>query len=716
MTTKVRVLVRVRPTNEYSAHNFVFNEDSDSIDLRRTSQGEKDGVNHQQDKWHFKINKLLVNASQETVFEAAALDVIASVLEGYNGTLMCYGQTGAGKTFTLTGGAAFTHRGIIPRTISHMFAEVLNRPEQAVTIRVSYIEIYNELMFDLLSGTSITEQSGEALIIREDAKGQMVTKGLKIRTAATDEELLNIYFEGNQFRRVADHALNKNSSRSHTVFTLYFESRSRLDSSEKVTFSKLHLVDLAGSERLKKTGSEGIIFKEATYINKSLTFLEQVVIALGDAHRDHVPYRQAKLTHLLKDSLGGNCKTTVICNIWPEEVHLEETSGTLRFATRMMRVSNDPKVNIHLDAERLLRKYERDLKMLKQELAMHDTLAGRGRVQYDDFTPDEQRQLEGQVKQYLDGGMQELDVPSLRMVHESFAVFRKLYQQLQQELASRPTLPSSAQTDVKPDAADLPVQLEPKDGEVGEEQQNTEGFSLGVAASGSRPVIDVPEEDSPGSPSSPTSPDGATLSRFRFRDGDEVPDRQAVYNDWKKSEKENVKPFEEAFAQHKTDLKGKKEDVKKTLEIVNETSRTLQLKKDQLARKRAERPDDEAANQGIIDEEEYALLKDVKNMKTQYRVEFENHRRLRAECIQIEQQIRVNKQQLVHAFELWCEKKFGGGGAVDEDDARDAEELYDELETKRLESQHPDALPYFHAKKSALRNVRSKNLPHKSRR
>lgn len=130
-------------------------------------------------------------------------------------------------------------------------------------------------------------------------------------------------------------------------------------------FSKLHLVDLAGSERTKKTGSSGITLKEATFINKSLSFLEQVVIALCDNRRDHVPYRQSKLTNILRDSLGGNCKTLMIANIWPEPSHLEETVSTLKFATRMMRVSNEAIVNIQLDPHLQIKRYEKEVRDLK---------------------------------------------------------------------------------------------------------------------------------------------------------------------------------------------------------------------------------------------------------------------------------------------------------------------------------------------------------------
>merc|ERR1719188_2660847 len=211
----------------------------------------------------------------------------------------------------------------------------------------------------LLSGRAAASEKMSDITIVEDSRGNIQAKGLSAPVAGSEEEALHVFFQGDTNRHVAEHALNKGSTRSHVVFTIHVESRSRVESSEKVIYSKLHLVDLAGSERVKKTGSDGVILHEATHINKSLTFLEQVVVALGNKHRDHVPYRQSKLTHMLKDSLGGNCKTTMIANVWPEAKMLEETASTLRFATRMMKVANEATVNIHLDPQLLIRKYER---------------------------------------------------------------------------------------------------------------------------------------------------------------------------------------------------------------------------------------------------------------------------------------------------------------------------------------------------------------------
>ena len=249
-------------------------------------------------------------------------------------------------------------------------------------------------MFDLISTLPTHEQTGSDITILDDAKGGIYVKGLSMHVCVNEEEALNLLFEGETNRTISEHQLNKTSSRSHCIFTIYVESKSRVESSEKIVSSKFHLVDLAGSERTKKTGSEGVTLKEANYINKSLSFLEMVVIASCDKSREFIPYRQSKLTNLLKDSVGGNSKTIVITNVWPEAAHLEETISTLKFGTRLMKVTNEAMINVHLDPQQLIKKYEKEIRELKQELAMHDTLANRGRITYDPYTPKQQYEIQ----------------------------------------------------------------------------------------------------------------------------------------------------------------------------------------------------------------------------------------------------------------------------------------------------------------------------------
>jgi kinesin family member 6/9 len=200
----------------------------------------------------------------------------------------------------------------------------------------------------------------------EDSKGGVLVRGLTQHVCQTEEDALNCLFEGEINRTFRSHVLNATSSRAHTVFTMHIESRSRVESADKVVYSKLHLVDLAGSERTKKTGTNDVaMMKEAQFINKSLSFLEQVVLALSSSKRDHIPYRQAKLTNFLRDSLGGNCKTVMIANVWPEARHLEETNSTLKFAARMMKITNEATVNLMTDPALQIKRYEKEIRDLK---------------------------------------------------------------------------------------------------------------------------------------------------------------------------------------------------------------------------------------------------------------------------------------------------------------------------------------------------------------
>eukprot|EP00928_Gymnodinium_smaydae_P004955 TRINITY_DN116_c1_g1_i1.p1 TRINITY_DN116_c1_g1~~TRINITY_DN116_c1_g1_i1.p1 ORF type:complete len:762 (-),score=210.65 TRINITY_DN116_c1_g1_i1:98-2278(-) len=719
----VRVVVRARPSAHYASENFQFNEAADSIDMRHPKD-EKDGaVNNQKESWHFKLDKVLSNASQEQVFETCAADVTRSVMEGYNGTILAYGQTGAGKTHTMTGGhVGFADRGIVPRAISLIFAEAAARPESNIAIRLSYAEIYNELIFDLLTDTGVAEQSGDLAII-EDARGSIHVKGLSTPIAGTEEEALHIFFQGDTNRHVAEHALNKGSTRSHCIFTIYVETRSRVESTEKVIFSKLNLVDLAGSERVKKTGTDGIMLKEATHINKSLSFLEQVVVALGNKHRDHVPYRQSKLTHMLKDSLGGNCKTTMVANIWPEANKIEETASTLHFATRMMRVSNEASVNVHLDPQLLIRKYERQIKDLKQELAMHDTLAGRSRVQYEEYTPDEIRDLESRVKMYLDGEIQEIEVASLRMVYESFSIFRSLHLALKKELAERPFASAAAGaaggagTDgLAAGGAGGAEGDVAASGEVGEAEEGR-GISVGMAPAGSRPVHEDRVQPGPGEGSVPV--DGG---RTEFRGGatqagggddERMPDKQVVFSDWK--QKEGLQ-YEEDFERTRVQLRDTKAEAKEAFNAANAMKREIDEAKERLNRKQADSNADPSRDEELIDEEHYKLMMQVRDTKQKYRTAFERHRQLRSEVSRLEHCMMMCKTRLVQAFEEWYEQRYGYMQKAAEERARqqgegeryDPQEAFDLMQAERLETQHPDALAYHKARKNASRALRSK--------
>jgi len=214
------------------------------------------------------------NSSQEDVFTYCAESIVKSVSLGYNGTVMCYGQTGAGKTFTMNGSTPnYKYRGLIPRAITSIFTEIGSLYDQEVKVSVSYLEIYNEHIFDLLSDELRDPKGGSNISIQDDAKGEVHVKGLRIENVTNEEQALNFLFEGETKKTIAATNFNKESSRAHSVYTIYLQSKSKMESTEKVIHSRLHLVDLAGNERTKKLDGEKRVI-EANFINKSLTFLE----------------------------------------------------------------------------------------------------------------------------------------------------------------------------------------------------------------------------------------------------------------------------------------------------------------------------------------------------------------------------------------------------------------------------------------------------------
>lgn len=506
----IQVCVRTRPTSSFAHDCLNVDPEKKTIHVHMPKPTGQH-INNQQEDWSFKFDQLLHNSSQEQVYDVVARDIVDSVLEGYNGTIMVYGQTGAGKTFTMSGGTHdYRYRGIIPRAIGHVFRAVSAKPDIAYTVRVSYLEIYNEQFYDLLADyyqndAIINEQPPAALpelAVRDDETGQISVKGLKKVLCESEEQALNYLFEGETNRAIAQHAMNSNSTRSHCIFTVYLEMRSRVESSEKVMFSKLNLVDLAGSERVGKTGSSGVTLNEAKYINKSLSFLEQVVVALTHKNRDHIPFRQSKLTNVLRDSLGGNCKTRVVANIWAERKQLEETISTLKFATRMMRIQNQAQLNVQLDPLLLVKRYEREIKELKQELAMHDTLANRGVINYDPYTPEEQAELRQSLNQYLNHQIDEIQIVSMRQVKEVFRQFKNLYNELQASIMEGGHNPLSLTA-----ARSARHETAHEDGQVAAEEEETlvgdvddggmSGFGVGRVNSMARPVSRPDSRDSP---------------------------------------------------------------------------------------------------------------------------------------------------------------------------------------------------------------------------
>ncbi|XP_044514457.1 kinesin-like protein KIF27 isoform X4 [Gracilinanus agilis] len=322
------------------------------------------------------------NSTQDEVYTTCIKPLVASLIEGYNATVFAYGQTGSGKTYTIGGGhiasVAEDKKGIIPRAIQDLFQSISENSSIDFNIKVSYIEVYKEDLRDLLE----LETSIKDLHIREDEKGNTVIVGAKECSVENADEVISLLEMGNAARHTGTTQMNEHSSRSHAVFTISISQQDFppcqknmemvQDISQQSTrqiVSKFHFVDLAGSERATKTGNTGERFKESIQINSGLLALGNVISALGDPRKKgtHIPYRDAKITRILKDSLGGNAKTVMITCISPSSSDFDESLNSLKYANRARNIRNKPIVNYNPDWDRM-DEMEFEIKLLREAL------------------------------------------------------------------------------------------------------------------------------------------------------------------------------------------------------------------------------------------------------------------------------------------------------------------------------------------------------------
>ncbi|KAF7466956.1 Hypothetical predicted protein [Marmota monax] len=310
---------------------------------------------------HFGFHVVLAeDAGQEAVYQACVQPLLEAFFEGFNATVFAYGQTGSGKTYTMgEASVASLHedeQGIIPRAMAEAFKLIDENDLLDCLVHVSYLEVYKEEFRDLLEvGTASRD-----IQLREDDRGNVVLCGVKEVDVEGLDEVLSLLEMGNAARHTGATHLNRLSSRSHTVFTVTLEQRGRAPSrlprpaAGQLLVSKFHFVDLAGSERILKTGSTGERLKESIQINSSLLALGNVISALGDPQRrgSHIPYRDSKITRILKDSLGGNAKTVMIACVSPSSSDFDETLNTLNYASRAQNIRNRAMVNWRPEAER----------------------------------------------------------------------------------------------------------------------------------------------------------------------------------------------------------------------------------------------------------------------------------------------------------------------------------------------------------------------------
>mmetsp|Transcript_30343 Transcript_30343/g.96827 ORF Transcript_30343/g.96827 Transcript_30343/m.96827 type:complete len:457 (+) Transcript_30343:291-1661(+) len=422
--SQVAVFVRVRPpsSKESKSRTAVSKVSATGIQVDRADDDAK--ASGADGNKQYTYDCCFGSADgQQVVFDHSCPPIIDRFISGYHGTIFAYGQTGSGKTYTMFGpegaasGSDEAGDGIIPRCCRGLFDRIRADTTKTYALRITYIEMYQEELRDLLTPSARTR---DASMHREATEGgekkpfgsrgtglqnqhRLNTvdlrageggKGVRLVGAVesdvgSPEEVLEYIALGNRNRVVGSTHMNEHSSRSHAILTLYLSSRDKDDPDGLWTRadSKLHLVDLAGSERAKQTQATGQRLKEGAAINTSLSALGNVVNALTQRpRRSHIPYRDSKLTRLLQDALGGNGFTSMICNVSPTEASVSETLSSLRFAQRMKEVENKAVQNRDPRGARVRELLEENRKLKERvaelEKQLGDTPATNGGVKH----------------------------------------------------------------------------------------------------------------------------------------------------------------------------------------------------------------------------------------------------------------------------------------------------------------------------------------------
>ncbi|KAM4042669.1 kinesin-like protein KIF13B isoform 2-T2 [Anomaloglossus baeobatrachus] len=385
--SKVKVAVRIRPMNkrEFDLHTkCVVDVEKDQVVLYPSNTNLSKGDSRSQPKvfaydhcfWSMDESVTDKFAGQDVVFQCLGENILQNAFEGYNACIFAYGQTGSGKSYTMMGTA--DQPGLIPRLCSTLFerTQKAESDELSFKVEVSFMEIYNEKVRDLLD----PKGSRQSLKVREHKVLGPYVDGLSKLAVTSYKDIESLMSEGNKSRTVAATNMNEESSRSHAVFNIILTHTitdvQSATSGEKV--SKLSLVDLAGSERATKTGAAGERLKEGSNINKSLTTLGLVISALADQgagknKNKFVPYRDSVLTWLLKDSLGGNSKTAMVATVSPAADNYDETLSTLRYADRAKNIVNHAVVNEDPNA-RIIRELREEVEKLRDQLTQAESM------------------------------------------------------------------------------------------------------------------------------------------------------------------------------------------------------------------------------------------------------------------------------------------------------------------------------------------------------
>ncbi|KAJ3025970.1 UNVERIFIED_CONTAM: Kinesin- protein 6 [Siphonaria sp. JEL0065] len=696
-SSSIKIFVRVRPPrkNDSKLHltpgRYICSSGDDEelpkIAFRLPKDVEQGLINNQKENYDYRFNRVFdQNTTQDEVFDHVAKDVIINAMDGYNGTIFAYGQTGSGKTFTITGGAEkYSDRGLIPRTLQYIFKEAKVRIGCHYEIGISYLEIYNECGYDLLDSTRDAKKLEDLPKVRlqEDESQTIHVQNLSSVTALNEEEALNLLFVGDTNRMIAETPSNPASSRSHCLFIINIMGKK--DGEDRMWRSKLHLVDLAGSERTSRTGITGNLFKEASYINLSLHYLEQVIVALHEkslGKRSHIPYRNSMMTSILRDSLGGNCMTTMIATVAPEDELIEESISTCRFAQRVALISNVAKLNEEVDPKLVIARLKREIQRLKAELAI-----ARGETgDMNSALPDYEKE---KVKQAVDDFVADTSSDASlifsdgRKIAEAFRILKEYVlsgQQLKDALSKpvKETVPSPSSEVSRKEVSRLQMLIAHRDNEINVLIGMINKYKTNLGESKLLDVNDIkrlPVSESSGP--SKSSQESSRQSNFvelqpqQTRTQQRPPaapipnlaasipqlslDKAKLFEEFKKGY-----PGTNWIEDQKVLLKGKYAEAKKLGELANELRLKIKHIKDTLGQ-----PDDgDPATVKMKAELRSTITESVGAYKDAY----QNLKDLKIEIEHMQHLLEQARMRLSRAFEQWYQNVYSSNPTTDEDD------------------------------------------------
>ena len=682
--SNIDIFLRCRPVAANSRH-FAADAPNGLARFQIPKDKSQGYINNQREQYEFKFSGIIEeNAKQDEVFERVARKTVQHALEGMNGTIFAYGQTGSGKTYTITGGSErYVDRGMIPRAISAIFSDLGKRSGEQFQVHVSYLEIYNNMGYDLLDPDREIKMLEDLprVSLLEDSDGNFHLRNLSAHRATNEEEALNLLFLGDTNRTVSETPMNLASSRSHCIFTLYIESRK--PGEETVRRSKLNLVDLAGSERSGKTGIEGSVFRESRFINVSLLFLEQVIIALQEqaagGERQHVPYRSSLMTACLKDSLGGNCRTTMVATVNPSDEHLDESISTCRFAQRVAMISNEVSINEELDPMVVIKRLKGKVRDLQNEVRL---LKG---VEEDrgPLTQDELLRLKEKIVTYVEepaGAYLDLG-GSMMFINAAIDIFKGLAKG-KGGGGGVPGFPGPAGSMANPEETQqlqeqlrkLKLQVQQRDNEINIlvsmlKKKGGSGVGKGAAdralpagpspggGAGSGPPLGNGRLGGEGdalagkagavpSAAEPGAEDVLTNANL-------LADRNKAFELFRKSYRKN-----EVIEDNKALLKSKYMEAKALGQTVNEGKKRITSLKALIEQRRVERAmraQQGEAEAGEADPEEDKAKLQIEREKTAYKASFERLRELKKEIEHVQLLLEQSRKRLQSDFEQWLQ-------------------------------------------------------------